>query len=97
MPPYLIIHINTAFRLLRIVRLHFPRGQHRERQSFDNQPFQNMSPSLPITPRFRNEAATTTIDPEALAGIELEAPHKANDGRNDPYLICFEEPFDADK
>jgi len=56
-----------------------------------------MSPSLPITPRFRNEAATTTIDPEALAGIELEAPHKANDGRNDPYLICFEEPFDADK
>jgi hypothetical protein len=38
------------------------------------------------------------IDPEAMVGIELSAPHtKTNDAQNDPYLICFEEPFDADK
>jgi hypothetical protein len=41
---------------------------------------------------------TNTIDPEALVGIELAAAHnKTNDGRNDPYLVCFEEPFDIDK
>jgi hypothetical protein len=37
-------------------------------------------------------------DPEAIVGIELAANQtKANEGRDDPYLVCFEEPFDAEK
>jgi hypothetical protein len=37
-------------------------------------------------------------DPEAMVIIELAATRtKANEGQTDPYLVCFEEPFDADK
>jgi len=57
-----------------------------------------MSPSQPTTRQSRNEAIPNTTDPDGLIGIELAATHtKTNEGRNDPFLICFEEPFDADK
>ena len=37
-------------------------------------------------------------DPEAIVGIELAASQKkVNEGQDDPYLVCFEEPFDIDK
>jgi len=50
------------------------------------------------TPQSRNEAVANTTDPEAIVGIELASPRtKTNEGRNDPFLVCFEEPFDADK
>jgi hypothetical protein len=54
-----------------------------------------MSPSQPNT----LQAITNMTDPEAVVGIELAAATqtKANEGRNDPYLVCFDEPFDADE
>jgi len=53
----------------------------------------------PIAHQSGGEAITTMTDPEALVGIELAAATrtKANDARNDPYLVCFDEPFDVDK
>jgi hypothetical protein len=55
----------------------------------------NMSPSQPTT----LQAITNMTDPEAVVGIELAAATqtKANEGRNDPYLVGFDEPFDVDK
>jgi hypothetical protein len=54
-----------------------------------------MSPSQPTT----LQAITNMTDPEAVVGIELAAATqtKANEGRNDPYLVGFDEPFDVDK
>lgn len=57
-----------------------------------------MSPSPPTIPQSRSKAVAKMADPEAIVGIELAANRtKVSEGRNDPYLVCFEEPFDADK
>jgi hypothetical protein len=57
-----------------------------------------MSPPLPTAPQSRSEAVANMTDPEAMVIIELAATRtKANEGQTDPYLVCFEEPFDADK
>jgi hypothetical protein len=57
-----------------------------------------MSPSRSTAPQSRIEAIANMSDPEAIVGIELAASQKkVNEGQDDPYLVCFEEPFDIDK
>jgi len=55
-----------------------------------------MLPPDPSTLQSRSETIANATDPEALVDIEL-AHRKSNEARNDPYLICFDEPFDVDK
>lgn len=38
-----------------------------------------------------------SIDPEALQGIELTAARESRTKHDDPYLICFDATFDAEK
>jgi hypothetical protein len=42
---------------------------------------------------------TKAIDPEALPGIEMAVARdlRASQKRDDPYLVCFDEPYDAEK
>lgn len=38
-----------------------------------------------------------SIDPEALPSIEMTAAHESRTKRDDPYLICFDATYDAEK
>jgi hypothetical protein len=42
---------------------------------------------------------TKAIDPEALPGIEMAAARdlRVSQKLDDPYLVCFDEPYDAEK
>jgi hypothetical protein len=46
-----------------------------------------------------DHSVTKTMDPEALPGIELTAARDSIAGQKlyDPYLVCFDEPYDAEK
>jgi hypothetical protein len=46
-----------------------------------------------------DHSVTNTIDPEALSGIELTAACDSVTGQklDDPYLVCFDEPYDVEK
>jgi hypothetical protein len=46
-----------------------------------------------------DHSVTKTIDPEALPGIEMTTARDpvAAQKLDDPYLVCFDEPYDAEK
>jgi hypothetical protein len=46
-----------------------------------------------------DHSATEVIDPESLPGIEMNAARDLIAGQKlvDPYLVCFDEPYDAEK
>jgi hypothetical protein len=47
----------------------------------------------------QDKPLTGTLDSEALAGIELTAARDSIPVQklDDPYLVCFDEPYDAEK
>ena len=55
--------------------------------------------SLPHALRTKTMPATGAQDPEALTGVEMTTINDANtqQKRDDPYLVCFDESYDAEK
>lgn len=53
----------------------------------------------PYAKNAKNMPASGALDPEALTSIELTAAPDAitQQKRYDPYLVCFDEDYDAEK